>query len=215
MNVARPAPAAVCSSVPAVTARCPRQREWTLFTIDLANTIFVLCVAIGGVLLLLTVLLDDILGGVLDFLHVDFDLGGVTLMPLLLGFVSMFGVGGLFGTEVFDLDAGPASLVGIAFGLVGAGVVSLIFSFLRRAEAPPAYSLNELVGQRGRVSVSIPAGRSGSVLLSYAGGTDNLTATADADIAAGTVVIVTAIYGSTLVVTPATAAADQGGPVDA
>lgn len=186
-----------------------------MFTIDLANTIFVLCVAVGGVLLLLTILLDDILGGVLDFLHIDFDLGGVTLMPLLLGFVSMFGVGGLFGTEVFNLDAGPASLVGIAFGLVGAGVVSLIFSFLRRAEAPPAFSLTELVGRHGRVSVSIPAGRSGSVLLSYAGGTDNLTATADVDIAAGTVVVVTAIYGSTLVVTPATAAATQGGSVNA
>jgi len=186
-----------------------------LFTIDLANTIFILCVAVGGVLLLLTVLLDDVLGGFLDFLHVDFDLGGVTLMPLLLGFVSMFGVGGLFGTEVFNLDAGPASLVGIAFGLVGAGIVSLIFSFLRRAESPPAYSLSDLVGRHGRVSVSIPAGRSGSVLLSYAGGTDNLTATADADITAGTVVVVTAIYGSTLVVTPATTAATQGGSLDA
>ena len=93
-------------------------------------------------------------------------------MPLLLGFVSMFGVGGLFGTQLFNLGAGPASLVGLAFGLVGAGIVWAVFGALRRAEAPSAFGLNDLVGQRGRVTVSITAGRPGSVLLSYAGGTN-------------------------------------------
>jgi len=88
-----------------------------VFTIDLANTIFVICLAVGGILLLLTVLLDDILGGLLDFLHIDFDLGGVTLMPLLLAFVAMFGVGGLIGTEALGLAAGPASLIGALSGL--------------------------------------------------------------------------------------------------
>ncbi|HUG49249.1 MAG TPA: NfeD family protein [Candidatus Limnocylindria bacterium] len=182
-----------------------------MFTIDLANTIFIICVAAGGILLLLTVLLDDVLGGVLGFLHLDFDLGGVTLMPLLLGFVSMFGVGGLFGTELFGLGAGAASLLGVGFGVVGAGVVSVVFSFLRRAEAPPAFSLAELVGQRGRVSVTIAAGRSGSLLLSYGGNTHELTATADIDIPAGTLVIVDDVAGSTLVVSPAAHAASQGG----
>lgn len=186
-----------------------------MITIDLANAIFVLCVAVGGILLLLTVLLDDILGGLLSFLHFDFDLGGVTLMPLLLGFISMFGVGGLFGTQMFGLAAGPASLLGVAFGVVGAGLVSLVFSFLRRAEAPPAFSLNELVGQRGRVSVAIASGRAGSVLLSYAGATHNVSATAEADIAAGSVVIVTDIAGSTLVVSPAAPGAAEGGSTNA
>jgi membrane protein implicated in regulation of membrane protease activity len=186
-----------------------------LLTIDLANTIFVMCVAVGGILLLLTVLLDDILGGVLDFLHLDFDLGGVTLMPLLLGFVSMFGVGGLFGTQLFDLGAGPASILGVGFGIVGAGVVTVMFNFLRRAEAPPAFSLGELVGQRGRVSVTITAGRTGSVLLSYGGNTHDLSATSDHDIPAGTLVSVTDVAGSILVVTPATVAAGEKGTSDA
>ena len=174
-----------------------------------------ICVAVGGILLLLTVLLDDILGGVLSFLHLDFDLGGVTLMPLLLGFVSMFGVGGLFGTELFGLSPGAASLLGVGFGAVGAGVVSLVFSFLRRAEAPPAFSLAELVGQRGRVSVTIAAGRSGSVLLSYGGNTHELSATASVDIPAGSVVLVDDVAGSTLVVSPAAATVNQGGTSDA
>ena len=186
-----------------------------MITIDLANTIFILCVAVGGILLLVTVLLDDILGGLLDFLHLGFDLGGVTLMPLLLGFVSMFGVGGLFGTQVFNLNAGPASFVGLFFGVVGAGIVWAMFSLLRRAEAPPQFSLAELVGQRGRVSVSIRAGHSGSVLLSYGGSTHDVSATAEQDIGAGTLVMVTDVAGSTLVVIPAAQTAEQGGNPDA
>ncbi len=182
-----------------------------MITIDLANSIFVLCVAVGGILLLLTVLLDDILGGLLDFLHLGFDLGGVTLMPLLLGFISMFGVGGLFGTQLFNLAAGPVSLVGLVFGVIGAVIVWLVFGALRRAEAPSAFSLDDLVGHRGRVTVTIPAGRNGSVLLSYGGSTHDVSATADRDIPAGSAVLVTDVTGSTLVVTLATEPASEGG----
>jgi membrane protein implicated in regulation of membrane protease activity len=178
-----------------------------VITIDLANTIFVACIAVGGILLLVTVLLDDVLGGLLDFLHIGFDLGGVTLMPLLLGFLSMFGVGGLFGTQLLGMSAGPASVVGLGFGVVGAGIVWAMFSLLRRAEAPPQFSLAELVGQRGRVSVTIPAGKPGSVLLSYGGSTHDLTATAEQDIAAGTLVMVTDVAGATLIVSPTARAA--------
>jgi membrane protein implicated in regulation of membrane protease activity len=182
-----------------------------LITIDLANAIFVFCVAVGGILLLITVLLDDVLGGLLDFLHLGFDLGGVTLMPLLLGFVSMFGVGGLFGTQLFNLGAGPASLVGLVFGLIGAGIVWAVFGVLRRAEAPSAFSLADLIGQRGRVTVSISAGKPGSVLLSYAGGTHDVSATSDRDIPVGSVVLVTDVAGSTMVVTLANQPASEGG----
>jgi membrane protein implicated in regulation of membrane protease activity len=191
------------------------QQGELVFTLDLANTIFVVCVAVGGVLLLLTVLLEDVVGGVLDFLHVDFDLGGVTLMPLLLGFVSMFGIGGLFGTEILDLGPGAASVVGAGFGLVGALLVFLMFRFLRRAEAPPNFALADLVGQRGRVAVAISPGRTGSVLVSYGGATHSLSATADADVAAGAIVLITDIAGSTVVVTPAVATAGEGGAPNA
>jgi membrane protein implicated in regulation of membrane protease activity len=184
-------------------------------TIDLANTIFIACLLIGGALLLITVVAEELLGGLLDVFHLDLDLGGVSLMPVLLGFISMFGVGGLFGTEVFDLDAGRASLVGAGTGVLGAFIVFASFSFLRRAEAPEAFSVRDLVGQRGRVSVSIRAGRAGSVLLSYAGSTHELTATAESDIPAGRVVIVTEVAGPMIVVVPAVTAALPGGPPDA
>jgi membrane protein implicated in regulation of membrane protease activity len=184
-----------------------------VITIDLANVIFIGCVAVGGILLLLTVLLDDILGGLLDFLHLGFDIGGVTLMPLLLGFVSMFGVGGLFGTQLFGLSPALASLLGLVFGVIGAAIVWAMFGFLRRAEAPPQFSLNELVGVRGRVSVSIRSGHSGSVLLTYGGMTHDVSATADEDIAAGTSVEVADVTGSTLVVRRAMTANSGGSSV--
>jgi membrane protein implicated in regulation of membrane protease activity len=187
-----------------------------VITIDLANAIFIGCVAVGGVLLLITVLLDDLLSGLLDFLHLGFDIGGVTLMPLLLGFVSMFGVGGLFGTQLFNFGAGAASILGIVFGVFGAGIVWAMFALLRRAEAPPHFSLKELVGSRGRVSVAIRSGHTGSVVLSYGGMTHDVSATADQDIAAGASVNVIDVNGSTLVVTSASAtAADRGGSSNA
>jgi membrane protein implicated in regulation of membrane protease activity len=180
----------------------PRTEGAAVLTIDLANTIFIVCLLAGGVLLLVTVLLDDILGGLLDVFHIDFDLGGVSLMPLLLAFVAMFGVGGLIGTQVFGLGPPQASLVGGVGGLVGAGLVFGIFNFLKRAEAPQAFSLSDLVGASGRVAVAIPAGRYGSVLLSHAGTSHNLTATSDVDIPAGTPVTIVETAGGMLIVRP-------------
>lgn len=171
-------------------------------TVDVANAIFLVCLVAGGALLLVTVLLDDIIGGILDSLHLGFDLGGVSLMPLLLAFVSMFGVGGLIGTQLLQLDSGRASLLGAVFGVAGAGIVFLMFNTLKRAEAPPPFSLNDLVGSSARVAVGIPARRFGSVLISHAGTSHNMTATADVDVSAGESVTVVAVAGSSLVVAP-------------
>ncbi|HEX2766600.1 MAG TPA: NfeD family protein [Candidatus Limnocylindria bacterium] len=173
-----------------------------MFTIDVANTVFVVCLAVGGILLLVAVLLGDVLGGILDGIGVDFDIGGVSLMPLLLAFVAMFGVGGLIGTEALGLGSGPASLVGAVFGAAGAGIVYALFALLRRAEAPDAFSLRDLVGRNGRVTVGIPANRNGSVLVSHGGATDELTATADTDIPAGTTVTIVDVVAGTLIVRP-------------
>jgi membrane protein implicated in regulation of membrane protease activity len=173
-----------------------------VFTIDVANTIFVVCLAVGGILLLVTVLLGDILGGVLDGIGVDFDLGGVSLMPLLLAFVAMFGVGGLIGTEALGLSSGPASLVGALAGVGGAGIVYALFSFLRRAEAPDAFSIRDLIGRTGRVTVGIPAGRNGSVIVSHGGASDEMTATSEIEIAAGATVTIVDVVAGTLIVAP-------------
>lgn len=171
-----------------------------MITIDLANSIFIGCLAIGGILLLVSVLLDDVLGGILDNLGVHLDVGGVSLLPVLLGFVAMFGVGGLFATEALGMDAGSASLVGAAVGAAGAGLVLLIFRGLRSAESPAATGSSTLIGETGQVSVGIAPGGYGTVIVTFDGAPMQRRATSDAAISAGRRVRVVAVVGGDLVV---------------
>jgi len=181
-----------------------------MFQVPVEDFIFVVCALIGGGLLLITVLLDDLLGAVFDF-----DVGGVSLMPLLLSFISMFGVGGLFATQVLDLHGGQAALVGSVFGLAGMAIAYGIFSALRRAEAPEPFSTSDLIGTDAFVQVAIPAGHYGSVLVKAEGQTHEFSATASTDIPVGAIARVTGVAGAGLIVesTPpaAPAAATDGG----
>lgn len=176
----------------------------SLFTVDLTNSIFLVCALAGGILLLVTVLVDDILGGALDAIGVPVDLGGLSLMPILLAFVSLFGVGGLMGVHLFKLDNGPASLLGAALGVAGSFAVGTLFKVLQRSESPGAFSIRDLINQPARVTVSIPANRHGTVVVNVAGTSQQYGATANMDIAAGTSVKVIDVGGSTLVVEPTT-----------
>jgi membrane protein implicated in regulation of membrane protease activity len=173
-----------------------------MFEIPVEDFIFVVCALVGGGLLLITVLVDDILGAIFDF-----DVGGVSLMPLLLSFVSMFGVGGLFATQVLDVHGGQAAIIGAGFGLVGMGIAYGIFSALRRAEAPEPFSTKDLIGHDAFVQVGIPAGKYGSILVKAEGQTHEFTATAGTDIPAGSVVRVTGVGGTGLIVESTTSAA--------
>lgn len=166
-----------------------------MIDIPVEDLVFVVCTLVGGGLLLLTVLLDDIIGAVFDF-----DIGGVSLMPLLLSFVSMFGVGGLFATQVLDVHGGQAAIAGTGFGVVGMGVAYLLFGLLRRAEAAEPFSIRDLIGDDAFVAVGIPAGRFGSVLVKKEGQTHEFSATASTDVAAGTTARVIGVAGSGLIV---------------
>lgn len=166
-----------------------------MIDIPVEDFVFVVCALVGGGLLLITVLLDDILGAIFNF-----DIGGVSLMPLLLSFVSMFGVGGLFATQVLDVHGGQAAVWGGGFGLVGLGLAYGIFSALRQAEAPEPFSTSDLIGRDAYVQVGIPAGHVGSVLVKAEGQTHEFTATSSQEIVSGTVARVTGVAGVGLIV---------------
>jgi membrane protein implicated in regulation of membrane protease activity len=187
-----------------------------MFEIPVEDLVFVVCTLVGGGLLLLSVLVDDILGGIFEAVGIGFDIGGVSLMPLLLAFVSMFGVGGLFATQVLDVHGGPAAVVGTIFGAAGFGVAYLLFSLMRRSEGTAPFSTSSLVGRDAFVGVSIPAGRFGSVIVKAEGQTHEFSATASIDIPAGTTVRVTGTAGTGLIVArieePAAAPAPAGAP---
>ena len=169
-------------------------------TIPIEDLVFVIAALVGGGLLLITVLLDDVLGGLLDALHIDFSIGGVSLMPPLLAFIAMFGVGGIFASQVLNLHGAPAAAVGVGFGLVGFAVAYVLFRALRRAEGAKPYSIGDLVGREGSVSVTIPAGRLGTVYVRAEGQTHELSATAGEEIPSGAPIRVTGTAGMGLVV---------------
>ncbi len=183
-------------------------------TVPIEDLVFVLAALVGGGLLLITVVLDDVLGGILDALHVDFSIGGISLMPPLLAFIAMFGVGGIFATQVLNLHGGPAAIVGVGFGLVGFAIAFLLFRTLKRAEGSRPYSVSDLVGRTGNVSVTIPAGRLGTVYVRAEGQNHEITATAAEEIPSGTAVKVTGTAGMGLVVERMTPQPIVSGPVD-
>ena len=100
-------------------------------------------------------------------------------------------------------------------GALGAGVVLGAFKALGRAESTETFSLQDMVGSTGQVSVTIPANRFGSVLISFAGASHNMTATANGEIPAGRVVKVVAIAGNNLVVESASVSTTEGARSDA
>jgi membrane-bound ClpP family serine protease len=183
--------------------------------VNAADLVFGACLLFGGGLLLLTLIVDDIFGGLLGAIHIGFDVAGVSPTPMLLGFIAMFGVGGLFGLHSLNAGPGGATIVGVISGLLGAGVVFGAFKALRQAESTETFSLQDMIGFTGRVSVGIPANKFGSVLISFAGASHNLTATADVEIPAGHDVKVIAVAGTNLVVEAVPTATKEGARSDA
>ena len=118
-----------------------------------------------------------------------------TAMPVLLGFLAMFGIGGLFGAVAFGLGPIGQIAVAIGFGLAGAGVAFGIFAALRRAEGAEPTALRDLVGRKARVIVSIAERGRGTVALTYDGAVQTLPATAAAPIARGYEVEILGVHG--------------------
>jgi membrane-bound ClpP family serine protease len=183
--------------------------------VNTAELVFGACLVVGGGLLLLTLIFDDLFGGILNAIHLGFDMGGVSPTPVLLGFLAMFGIGGLFGLHSLGLGPGLATLVGGAAGIVGAGVVFGAFRVLGAAQSTETFSLQDMVGSTGRVSVGIPANRYGTVLISFAGASHSMGATADMEIPAGRVVKVVGIAGTNLVVESVPVTTTEGARSDA
>lgn len=173
-----------------------------MIDLPVEDLVFLVCTVIGGGLLLITVLLDDILGGLLDAAGFHFDIGGMSLMPLALAFISMFGVGGLFATRILDLHGGPAAVVGAVSGTIGAGIAFGLFTALRRAEADRTFSLADLTGSEAIVAVAIRARGWGSVLVRAQGQRHEVSATASEEIPAGAPVRITGAVGTGVSVVP-------------
>jgi membrane protein implicated in regulation of membrane protease activity len=186
-----------------------------MITIPVEDWVFAVSALVGGVLLLITVVFDDVIGGILDGIGLGVDIAGTSITPILLGFIGMFGAGGLFATQVMDLHGGQAAVVGLVAGGGGAALAGGLFSVLRRTESADPFKIADLVGDPAYVSVGIPGGRYGSVLVKAEGQTHEFAATADHDIPAGRTVTIIGTAGTGVIVreesATATAATGQEG----
>ena len=123
-----------------------------------------------------------------------------TAMPVLLGFLAMFGIGGLFGAVAFGFGPAGRTAVALTFGAFGAGVAFAIFAALRRAEGHEPTALRDLVGRKARVTVSIGERGHGTVALTYDGALQTLPATARTPIARGREVEILGVHGMAVTV---------------
>jgi hypothetical protein len=169
-----------------------------MITIPVEEWVFAVSALVGGVLLLITVVFDDIVGGLLD--GFGFDFGGTSFTPILLGFIGMFGAGGLFATQVLDVHGAQAALIGVVSGIGGAALAGALFGVLQRSESGEPFKIADLIGDEVYVSVGVPAGRYGTVLAKKEGMTHEFAATADVDIPSGRTVRVVGTAGTGLIV---------------
>jgi membrane-bound ClpP family serine protease len=183
-----------------------------MITIPIEDWVFAVAALVGGVLLLITVVFDDVLGGLLD--GFGFDIGGTSITPILLGFVGMFGAGGLFATQVLDVHGAQAAIIGVISGIGGAALAGGLFSVLKRSESEEPFTLADLVGTTAYVAVGVPAGRYGSVIVKAEGQTHEFSATADTDIAAGRTVEIVGVAGTGLIVRDTAAPAGGSGTAE-
>jgi membrane protein implicated in regulation of membrane protease activity len=169
--------------------------------IPVEDAVFVTVALVGLVPLLVMVVIPERVGRVFDGFDITVDTAR-TPVTLLLGFVSLFGIGGLVALHMLAIGGRQAVLAGLVAGIAGAILVWRAFPVLRESYGPSTVSVRDLVGRDASVAVAIPAGRFGSVYIKAAGGTHEYSATASADIAAGAPVTVTGALGSGLVVAP-------------
>ena len=172
----------------------------------------------GVVLLLSMLLLGELFGGDHELSHemvVGHDVdhsGGPSIFStrIIAAFITAFGVGGVVG-RYYGLSHPVSSGVGVVFGLVMSTVVYQFAKVLYSQQASSELHMGGLVGTQAEVSVAIPAGGVGQIVVQSRGErTEHIARSAGGTpIARGLQVTITSVSGDAVAVTPA-APADGG-----
>lgn len=143
----------------------------------MAGGIFLIIGIVGGVLLLLSFILDGIFEA-FDFGDGPLSLTTIAAFTAIFGFTSFALVGA-------GLSAPLAGSLGAVAGVLGGAAAWWLSRMIRSAESSTAVSGDELVGALASVVLAIPAGGLGEVALVRHGERVSLSATADSAIARG------------------------------
>jgi len=169
----------------------------------------------GLAFLLVMLFVGELFGGDHDFHageaggHVESATeGGPSIFSarIMASFLTAFGAGGVLG-RYLDLSHPAASGVGVVAGIVLASAVYQFAHLLYSQQASSEVRMSGLVGQTAEVTVSIPASGHGQVsIVSRGEQTSQIARSREGTpIPAGSLVVVTALAGDSLIVVPAAA----------
>jgi membrane protein implicated in regulation of membrane protease activity len=146
--------------------------------------------------------------------HGDTDHGGgpsVFSARIMSSFLTAFGVGGVVA-RYYDLSHPAASGVGVASGVVMAGLVYQFAKVLYSQQASSEVRMASLVGRSAVVSVAISEGGVGQIALAFGGEhTEHIARSADGRaVLRGAEVVITGLRGDLVIVAPTGSRAPGG-----
>lgn len=163
------------------------------------ETLYMACL-IGGVLYaIVSVVFGDWLGQALDGLFDFMSIDGLTLV----GGLTVFGGAGVMLTRYTSFGGVTVAVLSLLIAIAaGAAVFFLYVKPMENSENSIAFSMQSLSGALGEVTVPIPAGGYGEVLLKVGAGVTNQIAASfeGTDIAAEAKVVVVEVKDSVLYV---------------
>lgn len=179
--------------------------DWFARLLDgslIAGGIFLIIGIVGGVLLLISLVLDGIFDA-FDFGDGPLSLTTIAAFTAIFGFTSFALVGAGLSTPL-------AGSLGAVAGVAGGAAAWWLSRVIRSAESSTAVTGEELVGSVAGVVLAVPAGGLGEVALVRHGERVSLSATADTAIPRGAQVrIVQTITATSVRVEPVSAPAVQ------
>ncbi|MDW3215043.1 MAG: NfeD family protein [Ilumatobacteraceae bacterium] len=153
---------------------------------------FIVIGIVGAVLLLSSLLFDDVIDGLVPDL--DFISG-----PVIGSFLTAFGLFGWFAGSGVDLPGLVAIVIAAGGGAIFAAFTFKLTDALVNQPTDGTPTTASLIGQTGRVVTPVRADGIGEVLVALGGASTKYTATADTDLATGVPVVVVGVESPTKV----------------
>lgn len=140
------------------------------------ETLYLGCLVLGVIFAVISILIGDLFGGALHgiFDAISFDFVNPAVMA---GGITVFGGAGILLTRYSSLENGPVlglSLLIAAFS--GVGMYLGIVRPARKSESSSGFSMNELPGKIGEVTVPLPPEGYGEIMVRFGAGNSLHTA---------------------------------------
>ncbi|WP_330236971.1 NfeD family protein [Streptomyces sp. NBC_00566] len=153
----------------------------------------------GVVLLVLSLIFDGLLDGLFHG-ALEGALDGWLSLPVIAGFLSMTGFGGVIAHEGLGIAPVGATAIGAAAGVATAWLTYRLSRMLLRDQTDATPTGNDLIGTSGNVVTAIPAAGFGEVLVRLGGQTVKFAARSTVPVPRGAEVWVEAVPSPTSVV---------------